>query len=145
MREAGIRVSSRRRFVVTTDSNHDDPIALNLLRQDFQAAALNQKWVTDITYVDSPEGWLYLAAIMDLSSRRVVGWAMEHRMDRSLVLSGLDLALNNQKPENCLIHHRDRGSLYASADSRKVMSKAGIIASMSRRSDGYDNAVIASF
>jgi putative transposase len=145
MREAGIRVTPRRRFVVTTDSNHDQPIAANLLEQDFQAIAPNTKWVTDITYIDTEEGWLYLSAIIDLYSRRVVGWAMGACMDRCLVLRALDMAMGNRSPAEGLIHHSDRGSQYASMDYRESLTKAGIEASMSRRGNCYDNAVIESF
>lgn len=145
MREAGIHVPPRRRHVVTTDSDHDQPIAANLLEQDFHAQAPNTRWVTDITYVETGEGWLYLSAIVDLFSRRVVGWAMDQRMDRSLVLRALDMALGQRTPAQGLIHHSDRGSQYASEDYRRALTEAGITASMSRRGNCYDNAVIESF
>ena len=145
MREAGIRVLPRRRFVRTTDSRHDHPIAPNLLEQDFRASGPNQRWVTDITYIPTGEGWLYLSAIVDLFSRAVVGWAMDERMDRSLVLRALDMALGNRTPALGLIHHSDRGSQYASEDYRQALSDVGITASMSRRGNCYDNAVIESF
>lgn len=145
MREAGIHVPPRRRHVVTTDSDHDQPIAANLLEQDFHAQAPNTRWVTDITYVETGEGWLYLSAIVDLFSRRVVGWAMDQRMDRSLVLRALDMALGQRTPAQGLIHHSDRGSQYASEDYRRALTDAGITASMSRRGNCYDNAVIESF
>ena len=142
MREAGLRVLPRRLWVRTTDSNHDQPIAPNLLEQDFRASAPDQRWVTDITYIPTSEGWLYLAAIIDLFSRRVVGWAMDGRMDRSLVLKALDMALGNRAPAQGLIHHSDRGSQYASVDYRQALTTA----SMSRRrGNRYDNAVIESF
>jgi putative transposase len=145
MHQAGIRVTPRQRFVVTTDSDHDQPIADNLLKQDFKAEAPNTKWVTDITYIDTQEGWLYLSAIIDLFSRRVVGWAMGARMDRGLVLRALDMAMGNRAPNKGLIHHSDRGSQYASEDYREALITAGIEASMSRRGNCYDNAVIESF
>lgn len=145
MRQAGIRVTPARRFTVTTDSNHDQPIAANLLQQDFHATAPNQKWVTDITYIPTGEGWLYLAAIIDLFSRRVVGWGMSTTMETSLVRSALDMALGNRSPGNDLIHHSDRGSQYASAAYRQALHQQGITASMSRRGNCYDNAVIESF
>ncbi len=145
MRSAGIRVTPPRRFTVTTDSNHDHPIAANLLQQDFHATAPNQKWVTDITYIPTGAGWLYLAAIIDLFSRRVVGWAMSATMETSLVRSALDMALGNRSPGNDLIHHSDRGSQYASAAYRQALHQQGITASMSRRGNCYDNAVIESF
>lgn len=145
MREAGIRVLPKRRFVRTTDSDHDHPIAPNLLEQDFRASGPNQRWVTDITYIPTGEGWLYLAAIVDLFSRRVVGWAMDAHMDRTLVLRSLDMALRSRTPARGLIHHSDRGSQYASEDYRQALSAIGITASMSRRGNCYDNAVIESF
>ena len=145
MRSAGIRVTPRRRFAVTTDSNHDHPIAANLLAQDFTATAPNQKWVTDITYIPTGEGWLYLAAIIDLFSRRVVGWAMASTMETSLVRSALDMALGNRSPGKDFIHHSDRGSQYASESYRSALRQQGITASMSRRGNCYDNAVIESF
>jgi transposase InsO family protein len=145
MRAAGIRVTPPRRFTTTTDSDHDDPIAENLLLQDFSATAPNQKWVTDITYIPTAEGWLYVAAIIDLFSRRVVGWAMSSTMATSLVLSALDMALGSRSPGKGLVHHSDRGSQYASAVYRQVLHHAGLTASMSRRGNCYDNAVIESF
>ena len=145
MREAGIRVHTKRRFVRTTDSDHDHPIAPNLLEQDFRASKPDQRWATDITYIQTGEGWLYLAAIIDLFSRRVVGWAMDKHMDRTLVLRALDMALEKRSPAPGLIHHSDRGSQYASEDYRQALAAMGIIASMSRRGNCYDNAVIESF
>lgn len=143
MRCAGIRVTPPRRFTVTTDSNHDHPLAENLLAQDFHATSPNQKWVTDITYIPTGEGWLYLVAIIDLFSRRVVGWAMAATMETSLVRSALDMALGNRSPGKGHIHHSDRGSQYASAAYRQVLHQQGITASMSRRGNCYD--VIESF
>lgn len=145
MRAAGIRVTPPRRFTTTTDSDHDHPIAENLLKQDFSATAPNQKWVTDITYIPTGEGWLYVAAIVDLFSRRVVGWAMSSTMATNLVLSALDMALGNRSPSAGLVHHSDRGSQYASAAYRHALHQEGITASMSRRGNCYDNAVIESF
>ena len=145
MRESGIRVTPPRRFTVTTDSNHDQPIAPNLLEQDFQATAPNTKWVTDITYIPTGEGWLYLAGIVDLFSRRVVGWSMAATMETGLVLRALGMALDNRSPGAGLIHHSDRGSQYASMAYRQALTAGGITASMSRRGNCYDNAVIESF
>ena len=105
-----IAVLPLRRFVTTTDSDYDQPIAPNLLEQDFIARAINQRWVTDVTYISTDEGWLYLAAIMELHSRRIVGWAMEPTMHRSLVLKTLDMAIAARRPGTGLIHHSDRGS-----------------------------------
>jgi transposase InsO family protein len=145
MKAAGIAVLSSRRFVTTTDSNHDLPIAPNLLEQDFTATAPNQRWVTDITYIPTDEGWLFLAGIVDLYSRRVVGWAMQPSMHRSLVLKALSMAVTDRQPAAGLIHHSDRGSQYASADYRAALTNNGMVASMSRRGCCYDNAVAESF
>jgi putative transposase len=145
MRKAGIGVTPPRRFIVTTDSNHDQPIAPNLLVQDFEATAPNTKWVTDITYIPTGEGWLYLAAILDLYSRKVVGWSMGATMETILVQKALDMALQGRCPSAGLIHHSDRGSQYASHDYREVLQRNGVTASMSRRGNCYDNAVIESF
>ncbi len=145
MKTAGIAVLPLRRHVTTTDSNHDQPIAPNLLEQDFSAAAPNQRWVTDITYVPTAEGWLYVAAIMDLYSRRIVGWAMAATMHRDLVLRALDMAVADRRPGEGLIHHSDRGSQYASDDYRRAQAAYGMITSMSRRACCYDNAAAESF
>lgn len=145
MKDVGIAVLPARRFVVTTDSDHDQPIAPDLLQQDFTAKAPNQRWVTDITYVPTAEGWLFLAAIVDLFSRRIVGWAMDATMHRSLVLKALDMAVTERQPGVGLIHHSDRGSQYASADYRAALDAHGVIASMSRPGCCYDNAAAESF
>jgi putative transposase len=145
MREAGIQVKPKARFVVTTDSAHDLPVAPNLLEQDFTATAPDRRWVTDITYVPTDEGWLYVSAILDLFSRRAVGWAMRERMDRSLVLAALDMAVGQRQPQPGLLHHSDRGSQYASEDYRRALTGHGMIASMSRRACCYDNAAMESF
>ncbi len=145
MKAAGIAVLPLRRFVTTTDSDHEQPIAPNVLEQDFSASAPNERWVTDITYIPTDEGWLYLAAIMDLHSRRIVGWAMEATMHSSLVLKALDMAVTNRRPSAGLIHHSDRGSQYASEGYRSALTSHGMIASMSRRGCCYDNAAAESF
>lgn len=145
MRQAGIRVTPTRRFTVTTDSDHDHPIAANILEQNFHATEPNTKWVTDITYIPTGEGWLYLAAIVDLFSRRVVGWAMQATMDRSLVLNCLDMAITTRKPGPNFIHHSDRGCQYTCAEYRQNLAKYQAVVSMSRRANCYDNAVIESF
>jgi putative transposase len=144
MRLEGISVQAQQRCVVTTDSDHDLPIAPNLLEQNFTADRSNQKWVSDITYIPTGEGWLFLAGTIDLFSRKVVGWAMDRRMDRSLVLKALDMAIQDRAPASGLIHHSDRGSQYASSDFRKALTDAGILASMSRKACCYDNAVVES-
>jgi putative transposase len=145
MRTAGIQVKPKARFVVTTDSAHGMPVAPNLLEQDFTATAPDRRWVTDITYVPTEEGWLYVAAIIDLFSRRAVGWAMQERMDRSLVLAALDMAVGQRRPRPGLLHHSDRGSQYACEDYRSALTGHGMIASMSRRACCYDNAAMESF
>lgn len=145
MKELGISAKRCRRRVITTDSKHDLPIAENLLERNFGADAPDKKWATDITYIETGEGFLYLAAIEDLWSRRIVGWAMEATMDRSLVLSALEMALGRRNPEPGMIHHSDRGSQYASKDYRQMLVDQGIQVSMSRRGDCYDNAMIESF
>jgi len=145
MTAAGIAVRPPRRFVTTTQSDHDQPIAPNILQQEFSATAINQRWVTDITYIPTDEGWLFLAAIMDLHSRRIVGWAMQPTMHRSLVLKALDMAVTDRRPSPGLIHHSDRGSQYASEDYRAAMTAQAMVASMSGRACCYDNAAMESF
>lgn len=145
MVEAGIQVRPKARFVVTTDSDHDQPIAPNLVGQDFTAPAPNVTWVTDITYIPTKEGWLFLAALMDVFSRKIVGWAMQPTMDCSLVLKALEMAVGNRKPAAGLIHHSDRGSQYASLAYRQALANHEMIASMSRRACCYDNAAMESF
>jgi transposase InsO family protein len=132
--------------VRTTDSNHDEPIAPNRLAQAPAPSAPNQIWVADITYIEAgPEGWLYLAAIMDLNSRKIVGWAMGERIDTGLILKALFMALLHRQPPANLIFHSDRGVQYASADYRRALAQAGLTASMSRKGNCYDNAVMESF
>jgi putative transposase len=145
MKTAGISVKPPRLFVTTTDSNHDDPIAEDLIQQHFSAEAQDRRWVTDITYVHTDEGWLFVSAIMDLFSRRIVGWAMGPTMHRSLVLKALDMAVTDRRPEPGLIHHSDRGSQYASLDYRTALKAQGMLPSMSRKACCYDNAAMESF
>lgn len=145
MQENGLRGRRRRRFRHTTDSNHALPIAPNTLAQDFTVDAPNRVWVTDITYIPTREGWLYLAAILDLYSRRVVGWSMSERITRQLTLDALAMALRARAPGHGLLHHSDRGSQYASADYQAALTAAGITCSMSRKGNCYDNAVAESF
>lgn len=146
MKQKGLCGRQKGRYrVQTTDSNHDQPIAPNRLAQAPQATAPNQLWVADITYIQTQEGWLYLAAILDLYSRRVVGWAMSPRIDTDLVLKALAMALLHRNPPVDLLFHSDRGVQYASADFRRALSQAGLVASMSRKGNCYDNASIESF
>jgi transposase InsO family protein len=146
MRRYGIRaIIAPPRRVRTTDSRHKLPIAPNLIARDFTAAAPNRVWLTDITYIPTAEGWLYLAAIMDLCSRKIVGWAMRDHMRVELVSSALTMAIRQQRPRAGLIHHSDRGAQYASHEYRAALAAAGITASMSRRADCFDNAPMESF
>jgi putative transposase len=145
MREDGLRARQKRRFRKTTDSNHTDPIAPNVLQRHFEPTAPNRAWATDVTYVHTMEGWLYLAVMLDLFSRRVVGWAASITNDRALALEALNCALVARHPLPGLVHHSDRGSPYASEDYRQALEKRGIVASMSRTGDCWDNAVAESF
>ena len=145
MRTAGIWLRATARFVTTTDSNHDLPIAEHLLQQDVTATAPNQRWVTDITDVATDEGWLLVAGIIDLYARRLVGWAMQSRMDTALILAALAMAIRARRPAPGLIHHSDRGSQYASSLYRHTLANHGLVASMSRRACWYDNAARDSF
>ena len=145
MRERKFVGRMRRRFRTTTDSKHSYPIAPNLLARNFTAAEPDRAWVTDITFLWTAQGWLYLAVILDLFSRRVVGWATSRNVDRHLALAALDMALAKRRPTAGLVHHSDRGSTYASTDYRKALKTRGIECSMSRKGDCYDNAVAESF
>jgi putative transposase len=146
MRRHGIRaIMARPRRVRTTDSSHDLPIAPNLLGRNFIATAPNRIWLADITYIETDQGWLYLAAVMDLYSRRIVGWAMADHLRADLPLTALAMAISAPRPGAGLIHHSDRGVQDASADYRKLMQSAGLRASMSRRANCYDNAPMESF
>jgi putative transposase len=145
MRLHAIRAVLPKRFVVTTDSNHDMPVAENLLARMFGAERPDTRWTADITYIWTCQGWLYLAVILDLFSRRIVGWAMSQTIDRSLVLCALDMAIARRKPSLNLICHSDRGSQYASGDYQKRLEEAGIVCSMSRRGNCWDNAPTESF
>src|SRR5205085_3042404 len=141
MSQSGLCGRQKGRYrVQTTDSNHDDPIAPNRLAEAPKATAPNQIWVADITYIETKEGWLYLAAILDLYSRKIVGWAMSERIDTVLVLKALGMALLHRSPPGNVLVHSDRGIQYASGDYRQALSQAGLIASMSRKGNCYDNA-----
>jgi transposase InsO family protein len=146
MRQSGLQGAvPRKRRVVTTDSKHQHPIAENLLDRQFAATAPDQKWVSDITYVDTCEGWLYLATVMDLFSRRIVGWSMSEHIDQQLTLSALRMALEARQPGTDLLHHSDRGSQYAAASYQRLLRDWGISSSMSRTGNCWDNAVIESW
>jgi putative transposase len=145
MREHGLQSHKRRRFrVVTTDSKHAHPVAPNVLQRDFQAKAPNHKWLADMTYVPTDEGWLYLALVLDLYARKLVGWAMSKTMPQELTLCALDMALGWREPDAGLVHHSDRGSQYAANDYRKKLKARGITVSMSRKGDCWDNAPMES-
>jgi transposase InsO family protein len=146
MKENGMRSCVSKKFrICTTDSNHDHPIAPNILNQNFKTTAPNKVWVTDITYIPCREGRMYLASVLDLYTRKIVGWKLADRMTTELVLAALDHAYEAQKPKRNLIHHSDRGSQYASDDYRKRLKKYKMRASMSRKGNCYDNACIESF
>ena len=143
MQQHGIRARGKRRFrVATTDSRHDLPVAPNLLNRNFTPAGPNQAWAGDITYIASEEGWLFLAVVIDLFSRKVVGWSMRPDMHRSLVIDALEMGLFQRRPlKGQLIFHSDRGSQYASDDFRAVLDQHGVMASISRKGNCWDNAV----
>lgn len=145
MREAGLRSQSRRPYRVTTNSKHQQPVAANGLARDFRAEGANRKWAADISYVKTRGGWLYLAVVLDLYSRRVVGWAMSRRITRKLALDSLQMALTQRGQPQQLLHHSDRGSQYASKDYQHLLQSHSIECSMSRRGNCWDNAVVESF
>jgi putative transposase len=146
MKQEGLCGRQKGRYrVQTTDSNHDEPVAPNRLAEAPKATAPNQLWVADITYIQTQQGWLYLAAILDLYSRKIVGWAMSERIDTVLVLKALAMALLHRNPPANLLFHSDRGVQYASGDYRHALRQAGLLASMSRKGNCYDNAAMESF
>jgi putative transposase len=146
MRRHGVRaIMARPRWVSTTDSQHDLPIAPNLIDRNFVATAPNRVWLADITYIETGEGWLYLSTVMDLYSRKIVGWAMRDHLRTELPLAALQMAISAQRPGTELVHHSDRGVQYASRDYRAALAAGEITASMSRKGDCYDNAPMESF
>jgi transposase InsO family protein len=146
MRKAGIQARRRKAFKVTTTlSKHNLPVAPNTLNRQFWAAGPNEKWVGDITYIPTREGWLYLAAVLDIYSRRVVGWAMDKHMEEGLVASALNMAAVHRQPREGVLHHSDRGSQYAAYGYQKLLDTHKMVVSMSRKGDCYDNAVMESF
>lgn len=146
MQREGLCGRQKRRYrVQTTDSHHNQPIAPHRLANAPQPSAPNQAWVADITYIQTQEGWLFLAAILDLYSRKIVGWAMSERIDTALILKALFMALSHRQPPPNLLLHSDRGVQYASADYRRALAQSGLIASMSRKGNCYDNATMESF
>jgi transposase InsO family protein len=142
MRDNQLKANQKRRFKKTTDSDHGGLVAPNLLDQDFSAEEPDRKWGVDISYVWTAEGWLYLAIVLDLFSRRIVGWATSDRLKRDLALKALRRAIALRRPEPGLIHHSDRGSQYCSHDYRRLLRQAGMIASMSGKGNCYDNAMV---
>ena len=145
MRAAGLKAKQTRRYRSTTKRNKADRAAPNILKRDFSAEAPNKKWVADITYIATQEGWLYLATIMDLFSRRVVGWAMSPRMTSDLTLSALEMATRRCRPERGLIHHSDQGSQYTDSTYQAVLAAHGIVATMNGVGSWWDNAPMESF
>ena len=145
MRENGIRVERSKKYKVKTDSNHAFNIAPNLLNRDFTAKAPNRKWAGDISYVWTREGWLYLAVILDLHSRRVIGWAVSNRMNRDLAIRALQMAVALRQPPKGCIHHTDRGSQYCSHDHQKLLRQHGFQVSMSGEGNCYDNSAVETF
>lgn len=146
MRELGFRAKAAKRFkAATTDSKHKYPVAGNKLNQDFHSKVPNIKWVGDVTFIDTAEGWLYLAAVLDLCTRKIVGWAMYEVNDRHLTIEALEMALKRQKVVSSLLFHSDRGSNYACHDFQGLLIDLGLEASMSRSGCCYDNAVMESF
>jgi putative transposase len=145
MRQKGIRAKTVLKFRVTTDSRHALPVAENLLARQFTVSRPNAVWVSDITYIWTLEGWLYLAAVLDLYARRIVGWAMSHRIDGELTLSALRQALAHRRPSAGLLHHSDRGKQYAAGGYQKLLREHGVVCSMSRKGDCWDNAPMESF
>ena len=145
MKALGLVVKAKRKYKVTTDSKHRFPVAENVLNRAFYPEAPNQVWGTDITYLWTQEGWIYLAVVIDLYSRRVVGWSMDRRMKKALVLRALIMAVSLRKPPPGLVHHSDRGSQYASDAYQALLRQHGMIASMSRKGNCWDNSPVERF
>jgi len=145
MQEMGIQALAKRKYKATTDSKHSKPVAQNHLNRDFRADRPNQAWVADITYIYTQEGWLYLATIMDLYSRKIIGWSLRNRLTKELVMAALDMALKQRKPSSSLLLHSDRGSQYASELYQTLLERNGILCSMSGKGNCWDNAVMESF
>jgi putative transposase len=145
MRKHNIRSVHKRKYKMTTDSNHRYPVLENILDRQFEVSKPNACWVSDITYIPTREGWLYLSVVLDLFNREVVGWSMGSRMTRQLVVDTLAMAIDNRSPEDGLLHHSDRGSQYASVELQEILADQNISCSMSRKENCYDNAVAESF
>ena len=145
MREAGIRSRTKRKFKATTNSKHSLPVAPNLLDRNFTVGAPDSVWVGDITYIYTDEGWLYLAVLLDLYNREIIGWSASARMTRQLAIDALEMALGKRDPGQGLLHHTDRGSQYASNEYQDILKEHHIVCSMSRKGNCWDNAVAESF
>ena len=145
MHANGLRAKAARKYKATTNSNHTLPVAPNLLEQDFTAQAPNQKWVSDITYIATDEGWLYLAVVLDVFSRKVVGWALDRTLANRLTITALERAVAQRQPRPGLVHHSDRGLQYARGEYVAILEQYGIVPSMSRPANPYDNASCESF
>jgi transposase InsO family protein len=145
MRANGLRAATARKFRHTTDSNHGQAVAENVLNRQFDQERPNQAWVSDITYVPTREGWLYLACVLDLHSRSVVGWSMSRRLKSDVVLAAVGMAVQRRRPGPGLVHHSDRGSQYTGGEFQQFLQTHGIVCSMSRKGNCYDNAVMESF
>lgn len=145
MKEAGVKVKHKKKYKVTTNSNHKQPVFDNLLEREFAVEKPDQVYASDITYIWTQEGWLYLAVVIDLYSRKVVGWSMSSRMKAQMVCDALKMAIWQRRPQAGLIHHSDRGSQYASKEFRKLLTLHNFNGSMSKKGDCWDNAVVESF
>lgn len=145
MKQEGIRAIVPRKYKATTDSKHNLPVAPNLLKQEFDVKEPHKVWLADITYIATVEGWLYLASIMDLGSCRIKGWSMNNRITKELTLDALKMAICNYPETEGIMHHSDRGSQYASHEYQKLLKDNGLICSMSRKGNCWDNAPIESF
>jgi len=145
MKDGDIHSKTKKKYKATTNSKHHLPVYPNLLNQQFEADEPNQVWVADITYIWTKEGWLYLASVMDLFSRKIVGWCLSERMTKELVIKALNRAIDERKPQPGLIHHSDQGSQYASNEYQAILRQYGMQTSMSRKGNCYDNACAESF
>jgi transposase InsO family protein len=145
MKQLGIRSKTKRKFKITTDSKHSNPVSPNVVNRDFKPLGPDMLWLTDITYIATGEGWLYLATVMDAYSRKIVGWSIQERMTQNLVLEALDMAVAIRKPGPGLIHHSDRGSQYASKAYQRRLWRYRMIPSMSRKGNCWDNSPMESF
>ncbi len=145
MKDNGIRAKMKKKFKVTTDSKHNLPVAKNVIKRDFTAKGPNRLWCTDITYLWTVEGWLYLAVVLDVFSRKIVGWSMDKTMTQQLVTNALEMAVTGKNLKAGLIHHSDRGSQYAAENYRELLKNHKMTASMSRKGQCWDNAMVESF